>query len=107
MALGKSPLQKWLEDVPAPLKNKYFLVLAMFLFWMIFFDKHDFITQWQLQRTVDKLEEDKAYYSKKIEEAEQDRYDLEVNREKFARERYYLQKSDEDVFIIKKEGELK
>ena len=107
MAIGKSPLQKWLEEIPAPIKNKYLLALAAFFCWMIFFDKHDFITQWQLQRTVDKLEEDKAYYSKKIEEAEQDRYDLEVNREKFARERYYLQKKDEDVFIIKEKEALK
>lgn len=106
MAIGKNPLQALIEEIPAPLRNKYFLVLVAFFAWMIFFDKHDFITQWQLQRTVDKLEKDKQYYSKKIEEAEQDRYDLEVNREKFAREHYYLQKSDEDVFIIKKKEEL-
>jgi cell division protein DivIC len=106
MAMGKNPFQALLEEIPAPLRNKYFLVLLAFFAWMMFFDRHDFITQWQLQRSVDQLENDKEYYSKKIEEAEQDRYDLDVNREKFAREHYYLQKSNEDVFIIKKQEEL-
>lgn len=106
MASGNNPLQALLEEIPAPLRNKYFLVLIAFFAWMIFFDKHDFITQWQLQRTVDKLENDKEFYSKKIKESEQDRFDLEANREKFAREHYYLQKANEDVFIIRKKEEL-
>jgi cell division protein FtsB len=67
---------------------------------MIFLDRHDLVTQWRLQKTVDKLEEDKAFYSEKIEEAEQERLDLDINDEKFAREQYYMKKSDEDVFII-------
>lgn len=106
MAVGKSPLQIWFEGIPAPFRNRYFLVLVAFFGWMVFFDKHDFITQWQLKRSVDKLEQDKAYYSRKIEKAEKEFQDLQDNREKFAREKYYLQRSNEDVFIIKKESEL-
>ena len=100
-----NPLQPLLERLPKPLRNKYFLVLAVFAAWMVFFDKHDVITQWRLQRTVDKLEEDKAFYTQKIKEAEQTRLDLEANREEFARERYYMKESDEDVFVIVKEKE--
>ncbi len=103
--LFKDFLQPALERLPAPLRNKYFLILAVFFGWMIFFDKHDVITQWRLQRSVNKLEDDKEFYSRKIEEAEQTRLDLEVNREKFARERYYMKKKDEDVFVIVKEEE--
>jgi len=103
MANGRNPLQPLLELIPAPLRNKYFIVLALFFGWMIFFDKHDFLTVWRLQRTVDKLELDKEYYSKKIEESERERADLEENKEKFAREKYYMKKSDEDVFIIVEE----
>ena len=105
MAARNNPLQPLLDQIPGPFKNRYFIVLALFAGWMIFFDKHDIITQWRLQNTVDKLEEDKAYYEGKIKEAQQKRLDLEVNKEKFAREEYYMQKKNEDVFIIVDEEE--
>ncbi len=97
---GRNPLQSLIDQIPKPLRNKYFLVLTVFFAWMIFFDKHDFLTQWQLQNTVDQMEEDKETYTRKIEEAKQDRLDLEINKEKFAREQYYMKKKDEEVFII-------
>ncbi len=86
-----------------PFSNKFFLVLALLFFWMIFFDKHDMITQFKLQRSVNQLEADKQFYQEKIQQAHEAREDLEVNREKYARERYYMKKPNEDVFIIEKE----
>ena len=100
MARRNNSFQAVLDQVPGPFKNKYFIVLVLFFGWMIFFDTHDIITQWRLQRSVKKLEADKEYYSRKIEEAKQERLDLDINKEKFARERYYMKKRDEDVFII-------
>jgi len=105
MARKKTPLQLILDQIPAPMRNKHFLVLAFFFAWMIFFDKHDFITQWRLQRSVDKMEEEKKEYTEKIEEAKKDRLDLEVNKEKFAREKYYMKKHNEDVFIMEEQKE--
>ena len=70
---------------------------------MIFFDKHDVITQYKLQKTVDKLEEEKAFYSEQIEKAEQERLELEIDREKIAREKYYMKRPGEDVFIVVEE----
>lgn len=96
--------QPLLDRIPAPMRNRYFLALVIFVGWLIFFDKHDVLTQWKLQRTVNKLEEDKAYYAKEINKAEQKRLDLEVNKEKYAREQYYMKKNNEEVFIIEKEG---
>lgn len=98
--MAKNSFQAIKEQIPAPLRNKYFFVLALFFTWMIFFDRHDIITQWRLQRSVDKLESDRSFYSEKIEAAEQERLELDINDEKFAREQYYMKKSDEDVFII-------
>ena len=100
MAVRNNPFKPLIKQIPAPLRNKYFLVLAVFITWMIFFDKHDVLTQWQLQQTLNKMQEDKAYYKEKIEETWQDKQDIENNKEKFAREHYYLQKDREDVFII-------
>ena len=100
MAVRNNPFKPFTKAIPAPLKNKYFLITTIFVAWMIFFDKHDVLTNWQLQQTLNKMEEDRAYYRAKIREAHQDRVDVENNKEKFAREKYYLQKSNEDVFIM-------
>ena len=100
MAVRNNPFKPIIKQIPAPLRNKYFLVLTIFIAWMIFFDKHDMLTQWQLQQTLNKMEEDKNYYDEKIRETWQDKQDLESNKEKFAREHYNLQKDNEDVFII-------
>ena len=105
MAKSKNPFQEYIDRLPAPLKNKYFISLVLFFAWMVFFDRHNIIVQWRLQNTLEKLKEDRAYYEEKLEEAKQTRYDLEINREKFARERYYMKRSDEDVYIIDKNKE--
>lgn len=103
MAANGNPLQPLLDQIPKPFRNRYFLVLVLFFAWMVFVDKHDVLTQWRLQKSVKTLEADMEYYKEKVEEAKQDRLDLEINREKFAREKYYMKKKDEDVFIIVEE----
>ncbi len=92
-----------LQNFLKPFRNKFFLVLTLFICWLVFFDKHDVITQFRLQRTVNQLESDKTEYRAKIKEAQQDRLDLEQDKEKFAREQYYMKKNNEDVFVIEKE----
>jgi cell division protein DivIC len=104
MAGKNTPWRLLLEQIPTPLRNKYFVVLALFFAWMIFFDRHDFITQWRLQNSVNQMEEKKETYTEQIKEAKKERLDLEVNKEKFAREKYYMKKSNEDVFIIEEEN---
>ena len=89
------------NKVPVPLRNRYFLVAVLFVAYMVFVDRHDVLTQFRLQRTVNKLEDDRVFYDEQIEQAEQERLDMEVNAERFAREQYYMQRNNEDVFIIK------
>ena len=89
----------WMK-VPKPIRNKYVLTLIVFVSWMVFFDKHDVVTQVKLQSTVESLQEKKTFYETNIEKAEQDLTDLELNGEKFARERYFMHKAKEDVYII-------
>jgi len=52
---------------------------------------------------IGSYDEDKKYYNEKIQEAYQAKQDLEVNKEKYAREKYFMKKRNEDVFIIEKE----
>ena len=94
-----------MRKLPKPLRNKYFLVLLVFAFLLLFVDKHDLLTQWRLKSSVDRLEHDKDYYEAEIEKAKYDKHNIEVNKEQFAREKYHMHKSDEEVFIIPEENE--
>ncbi len=96
-------LQPLLELAPPPFRNKYALVTVIFFFWMLLLDKHDVFTQWKLVRMLDKLEAEKTYYHQKIERAERDKENLRVNGERFARERYFMKKPGEDVYIIEEQ----
>ena len=99
---ASNPLNQLMKQLPAPLRNKYFLVLAIFFFLMVFVDKHDLLTQIKLKNSVDRLEHDKAYFEQEIKQAKEDRMNIESNKEQFAREKYHMHKSDEEVFVIEK-----
>ena len=69
---------------------------------MIAFDKANIWQQYKLKRSVRKLENDKVYYRNKILEVQKEKADMENNKEKFAREHYFMKSPDEDVFVIEK-----
>jgi cell division protein DivIC len=84
-------------------KRKYPLLLALFLVWMLFFDRNNFIEQYKLRANLEKLKENKEYHLLQIEKAKTDRRELFTNSrtlEKFAREKYLMKKDDEDLFVI-------
>ncbi len=92
--------------LPKILTNFYFLTFVFFLVWMLFIDSNDLYSQWKLRQKLSTLEEEKTYYEKKIEEVEKDREALLNNDdllEKFAREKYFMKKESEDVFIVVEE----
>lgn len=85
------------------IKNKYFLASLAFVVWMLFFDRNDMASQLAYRNKVQKLEEEKDFYTKEITKAEKDLQELTTNPErleKFARERYYMRRDNEDVYVI-------
>ena len=84
-------------------RNKYFLVSAAFLVWMIFFDRNDLFSQYQYHQQVVKLKQERDFYQKETEKVSKDMDELTSDPqklEKFARERYLMKKDNEDVFVI-------
>lgn len=70
---------------------------------MLFFDSNDIYSQYQLSAKLSELENEKTYYLEKIEEVRVDREALLNNEElleRFAREKYYLKKDNEEVFVV-------
>lgn len=89
--------------IPPLLKNFYFIVSVVFVLWMLFLDSNDLMTQSSRRERLQKLKHDKVYYEQKIKEISRDYQGLfnsEEALEKFAREKYYLAKPKEDVFVI-------
>ena len=85
------------------LRNKYFLAVAGFAVWMMFFDKNDMISQYEYRSQVNKLQQEKDFYTKEITAIQKDLKELDSNLntvEKFAREKYFMKKDNEDVFVI-------
>ena len=101
----KNPLQEIWNKLPAYARSRYALMIVVFLFVMIVVDRHDILTQLHLRRTVNQLEQERELYQAQIEEAKAERLDMEINRERFARETYFMQRDNEDVFIIVEDEE--
>ena len=78
------------------------LILSIFVVWMLFFDQNSVLIQLELQREIQKLEEQKEFLQEQITtdkeliETLSDPKELE----KFARETYFLKKQNEDIYII-------
>ena len=91
------------ETILSYLKNYYVIALVCFLVWMVFFDKNDFITQIKLKSQLHEMRDQRDFYKEKTKQVEQERKELMENDallEKFAREKYWMKKESEDVYII-------
>jgi len=81
--------------------NKYSITCLLFLIWVCFLDsKYSWVKQYKLTRQLNKMEKDERQYIEKLESAKIVYSDLMENKEKFAREKYFIGKEGEDVFII-------
>ena len=91
------------EQIPPIFKNFYFVTSVIFLIWMLFFDSNDLFSQFRLSSKLRTLEHEMEYYQEKIEEVKDDREELLSNdelMEKYARERYFMKKPNEDLYVI-------
>jgi len=87
-------------------RNKYFLAGFSLVVWLAFFDRNDFISQYQYHRKLHNLQKEQQYYLQEITRTRKDMEELlgnPKNLEKYAREQYRMKKDDEDVFVILKE----
>lgn len=73
------------------------------LVWLLFFDRYDLRTQWQMERKLRELEREEAYFRQEIARNQFKLNALKCDKaylERFARETYLMKMADEDVFLI-------
>lgn len=89
------------------LSNKYILVLVFFTAWMLFLDNYSYFDHRFLDKQIDELEDNKTYYQEEIKNDKRHIKELKNIEyvEKYAREKYYMKKDSEDIYIIEFEGD--
>lgn len=96
--LAKKPKAWW-----SFLWNKYTIVAVIFAVWMYFFDRNSYFIHKELNHEIKVLSQEKQQFKEKLEkeslQLQQMKSDPE-EIERIARERHFLKKENEDVFII-------
>jgi cell division protein DivIC len=95
---------KWVRFI----SNKYVLILLFFLVWMTFFDTNSYFIHKELNDDIKSLEKNKLHYQQEIEKDKAFIKKMEDTNEveKYAREKYYLKKENEDIYIIQNQDSL-
>ncbi|PZD78273.1 septum formation initiator family protein [Mesonia sp. K7] len=98
MNLKKVRNNKWFKFFT----NKYILVLLVFGVWMLFLDSNSWLVHNELDQEINELENNKKYYRTEIKRDQQVLESLNDSNklEKYAREKYYMKRENEDVYII-------
>ena len=97
-------IQNIINLLPRPLRNKYLVLLLLFIFWIIFLDDYNLINQNKMKNNVDDLKEQKEFYISEIKSDSTELSKLKNDseeQERFAREKFLMKKDNEDVFIIR------
>ena len=105
MKFSEFKQKKWVRFT----SNKYVLILVLFLIWMLFFDTNSILIHKELNDDIEALENNMEFYEGEIKK---DKTFIEKMKdsneiEKFAREKYFLKKENEDIFIIEHQDSLK
>ncbi len=101
----KETIQKktWLKIV----SNKYLLISLLFGVWMLFLDNYSYMDQRQINNQIDELQDNKKYYQDEIRK-DKENIKLLKNQdqvEKYAREKYFMKRENEEVYLVEYEGD--
>ena len=77
------------------IKSTYVVIITLFIIWMIFFDSNSFIIHYE-------LDDQKSYYEKEIanDNIELQLIQSDSGLEKYAREKLFMKKDNEEIFLI-------
>lgn len=74
---------------------------------MLFFDQNDLFTQRQRQKNLNKISDNIGFLNGEVEKMEVQLKELNSNPltlERYAREKYFQKRDNEDIYIIKEDS---
>ncbi len=88
--------------IPSLFKNIYFIIIMLFIIWMLFFDSNSWLVHRELNKKVYRLENQKDFYKSEMEKdkVELSKMKTDSGLEEYAREKLFMKKEDEEIFII-------
>lgn len=89
--------------------NLYIITSLLFLFWMLFMDTNSFLFHKELNAEINNLKEQKKKLKIEIEKDIKIIEDLNNidNYEAYAREKFFMKKDNEEIYIIEFKDSLK
>ncbi|MDD2635291.1 MAG: septum formation initiator family protein [Bacteroidales bacterium] len=91
------------QFIIALVKNKYLVVILVFIVWVSFFDTYNLVYRFKNLKELSELKKEADFFRQEIKVYQAQYNELFSNRddlEKFAREQYQMKEADEDLFII-------
>ena len=90
-------------------KNIYAIIGIIFFIWMVFLDTNSLVKFIGLKKKLDRLEKEKTKLEIEILKDKEliKKLNDSIEIEKYGREKYFLKKKNEDVFIINYGDSLK
>ncbi len=84
------------------LKNKYILTGLLFLVYALFLDDVDIVSVYRQTKKKNQIEAAKAEIRLKLAETNESLVELKTlnGKERYAREKKFFKKDDEDIFVI-------
>ena len=100
--ISKYPFLKFLV-------NRYILILIVFGIWMLFFDNYSYLEHRVLDKEINEIEDNINYYRSEIKKDSTSIKHLKNDNrvEKYAREKYFMKRENEDIYIIDYEDNMK
>lgn len=84
-------------------RNRYITATVLFVLWIAFFDQTSLIYDIHLTQKEKQMKAQKIYYEKQTQAATEQLKELQTdpaNLEKFAREKYFMKKQNEDIYVL-------
>ncbi len=87
--------------------NKYVLIGVLFIIWLLFLDNYSYLDHRILNKELEALDDNKSYYKNEIKKDNNQIKKLKnpAQIEKYAREKYYMKRENEDIYIVEFEGD--
>lgn len=95
--------QKLVDSLPPILKSKIFYILLIYFIYLCFFNQYNLISQFKRYKELRGLYKEEKYYTQMIQDIKSEQKKIFKNSstlEQFAREKYWMKKDSEEVYIL-------
>ena len=88
--------------------NRYVITFVIFALWIFVFGPSRMTIQWDLSSKLEKVQAEKQFYLDEIAKnvkASEELLTNDDNLERYAREKYWMKRDNEDVYLVIRKGE--